>query len=206
MYVRRRAPASIASCSCSAWRRIGHVDVREMRPRRAQDRYALAGGCYGLKSLATGSFAAKTADGGYGRRPQAGPSASTCRRPTSAATCSRQGRDFLANGTPAAGRRRPPPAAPGRRDAGRADPGRGRAERLRRLARRGGRRRLPADAARPAACSPPATAGALVLADRRRGRPRALRLRAARRLRGLPGGRDERHRRADARRHVRSAR
>jgi microsomal dipeptidase-like Zn-dependent dipeptidase len=31
----------------------------------AQDRYALAGGCYGLKSLATGAFAAKTADGAY---------------------------------------------------------------------------------------------------------------------------------------------
>ena len=30
----------------------------------AQDRYALAGGCYGLKSLATGAFAAKTSDGG----------------------------------------------------------------------------------------------------------------------------------------------
>ncbi len=32
---------------------------------QAQDRYALAGGCYGLKSLSTGNFAAKTAGGGY---------------------------------------------------------------------------------------------------------------------------------------------
>jgi microsomal dipeptidase-like Zn-dependent dipeptidase len=31
----------------------------------AQDRYALAGGCYGLKSLATGSFAAEITGGGY---------------------------------------------------------------------------------------------------------------------------------------------
>ena len=31
----------------------------------AQDRYALAGGCYGLKSIANGKFAAKTADGAY---------------------------------------------------------------------------------------------------------------------------------------------
>ena len=31
----------------------------------AQDRYALAGGCYGLKSLTTGAFAVKTATGEY---------------------------------------------------------------------------------------------------------------------------------------------
>ena len=31
----------------------------------AQDRYALANGCYGLKSLTTGAFAAKTTDGAY---------------------------------------------------------------------------------------------------------------------------------------------
>jgi microsomal dipeptidase-like Zn-dependent dipeptidase len=36
----------------------------------AQDRYALAGGCYGLKSLATGGFAAKSADGGYAANAQ----------------------------------------------------------------------------------------------------------------------------------------
>jgi hypothetical protein len=32
---------------------------------RGQDRYTLAGGCYALKSVATGKFVAKTADGGY---------------------------------------------------------------------------------------------------------------------------------------------
>ena len=32
---------------------------------RAADRYALAGGCYALKSVATGKFVAKAADGGY---------------------------------------------------------------------------------------------------------------------------------------------
>ena len=32
---------------------------------QAQDRYALAGGCYVLKSAATGKFVAKAADGGY---------------------------------------------------------------------------------------------------------------------------------------------
>ena len=57
---------------------------------QAQDRYALANGCYGLKSLSTGAFAAKTADGGFAaeRGPGEAPSASACRRPTSAATCS----------------------------------------------------------------------------------------------------------------------
>ena len=32
---------------------------------RAQDRYALAGGCYALKSVATGKFVVKAADGRY---------------------------------------------------------------------------------------------------------------------------------------------
>ena len=32
---------------------------------RAQDRYSLAGGCYALKSAATGKFVAKGADGRY---------------------------------------------------------------------------------------------------------------------------------------------
>ena len=33
--------------------------------RRRQDRYSLAGGCYALKSVATGKFVAKAADGSY---------------------------------------------------------------------------------------------------------------------------------------------
>ena len=169
----------------------------------AQDRYALAGGCYGLKSIANGKFAAKTADGAYkAQADQAGAE----RFHLQATDLGRyllfgKAGDFLANGHPAAGRqrRRPPD---GRRDAGRADPGRGRAQRLRRLggeaadgayrltlerrarAHRGRRRHAPARG--------PGDDG----------RSRAVRLRGARRLRGVAGGRDQRDRRADPRRHL----
>jgi hypothetical protein len=66
----------------------------------AQDRYALAGGCYGLKSLATGAFAAKTADGGYAANAQL-PGAE--RFQLQATDLGRyllygKGRDFLAHG------------------------------------------------------------------------------------------------------------
>ena len=38
---------------------------------QAQDRYSLVGGCYALKSAATGKFVAKAADGGYRATPAA---------------------------------------------------------------------------------------------------------------------------------------
>ena len=69
---------------------------------QAQDRYALANGCYGLKSLSTGSFAAKTADGGFA----AGADQAKAERFRMQATdlgrylLYGKDRDFLANGTP----------------------------------------------------------------------------------------------------------
>ena len=68
----------------------------------AQDRYALAGGCYGLKSIANGKFAAKTADGAYkAQADQAGAE----RFHLQATDLGRyllfaKAGDFLANGTP----------------------------------------------------------------------------------------------------------
>jgi hypothetical protein len=68
----------------------------------AQDRYALANGCYGLKSQALGALAGKTADGGY----RAG--AATPERFRMQATdlgsylLYGAARDFLAHGTKAA--------------------------------------------------------------------------------------------------------
>jgi microsomal dipeptidase-like Zn-dependent dipeptidase len=68
----------------------------------AQNRYALAGGCYGLKSLASGGFAAKTADGVY--RAAAEPSGAERFR-LQATALGRyllygKDRDFMANGLP----------------------------------------------------------------------------------------------------------
>ena len=68
----------------------------------AQDRYGLAGGCYGLKSLATGAFAAKTAGGAF--KAQASQ-ADAERFRLQATDLGRyllygSGRDFLAHGAP----------------------------------------------------------------------------------------------------------
>ena len=178
----------------------------------AQDRYALADGCYGAE-VARHRRAS----------PPRPPTAATrrTRRPAGAERFRLQAtdlgryllygkdRDFLAHGTPAAGRRRRRPAAPGRRPRPwRADPGRDRAERVRRLARR--RRptaRTCSRCPRPASVLAAGDGGALVLADRGAAGDRArFAFEPARRLRGLPGGRDQRHRRADPRRDRRSAR
>ena len=56
MYRRRRA-----SPPARRPRRGGRLRGR----RAAQDRYSLAGGCYALRSVATGKFVARAADGGY---------------------------------------------------------------------------------------------------------------------------------------------
>ncbi|HET8953918.1 MAG TPA: Coagulation factor 5/8 type domain-containing protein, partial [Solirubrobacteraceae bacterium] len=69
----------------------------------AQDRYALAGGCYGLKSLATGAFAVKTADGAYTAQASQTDAERFHLQATALGRYLLFGRDgdFLANGTPA---------------------------------------------------------------------------------------------------------
>ena len=69
---------------------------------QAQDRYALANGCYGLKSLSTGSFAAKTADGGFAANADAAKAERFRMQATDLGRYLLYGkeRDFLANGTP----------------------------------------------------------------------------------------------------------
>ena len=69
---------------------------------KAQDRYALANGCYGLKSLSTGSFAAKTADGGYAANADQAKAERFRMQATDLGRYLLYGkdRDFLANGTP----------------------------------------------------------------------------------------------------------
>jgi hypothetical protein len=69
---------------------------------QAQDRYALANGCYGLKSLSTGSFAAKTADGGYAANVERADAERFRMQATELGRYLLYGkdRDFLANGTP----------------------------------------------------------------------------------------------------------
>ena len=70
---------------------------------QAQDRYALAGGCYALKSAATGKFVAKPPTAATARRraAPAAPSRSGCRRRRSGATCSYGAkRDFMGVGKP----------------------------------------------------------------------------------------------------------
>jgi hypothetical protein len=69
----------------------------------AQDRYALAGGCYGLKSLATGAFAAKTADGAYRAQASQADAERFRMQATALGRYLLYGseRDFLAQGTPA---------------------------------------------------------------------------------------------------------
>ena len=69
---------------------------------QAQDRYALANGCYGLKSLSTGSFAAKTADGGFTANADQAKAERFRMQATDLGRYLLYGkdRDFLASGTP----------------------------------------------------------------------------------------------------------
>ena len=164
---------------------------------QAQDRYALANGCYGLKSLSTGSFVAKTADGGYAanadrRRPSAFRMQAT---DLGRYLLYGKDRDFLANGTPEPVDSLPLPALPAGSPASGSRP-------RRRPSESADWRVNAADGAFLALAGPPervlaaGDGGTLVQATRRGGRPRAVRLRAARRLRRLPRGRDQRDRRA----------
>ncbi len=69
---------------------------------QAQDRYALANGCYGLKSLSTGSFAAKAAGGGYAATAEQGKAERFRMQATDLGRylLYGAGRDFLAHGKP----------------------------------------------------------------------------------------------------------
>ena len=163
---------------------------------QAQDRYALANGCYGLKSLSTGSFAAKTADGGYA----AGADQAKAERFRMQATdlgrylLYGKDRDFLANGTPEPVDSLPlplPAGSPGERIQAETAPSESADWHVN-----------TADGAYLLSLG--STERVLAVGDggtldlerhRRGGRPREVRLRAARRLRGLPRGRDQRDRR-----------
>lgn len=98
------SPAMARSCvaTCLSITALLAAALAAAPAAHGQDRYALANGCYGLKSVARGSFVVKTADGGY--RASAG-SADDGERFRMQATALGsyllygRDRDFLARGT-----------------------------------------------------------------------------------------------------------